>query len=103
MIGIRACEWGVCNLCAAKCEHEYIRGPIRGGGTDIGVGDFCEKCGQGRPLDQGELPKTVAEHHQAAKEELGLIILPRGTIPDLTKLPRKCRFPKSTSLPSSFR
>lgn len=63
-------EWGFCPTCIEQCDHDWVRGAVHGGttkdgqGLDIGVGQFCSKCGTGRP-DDGQKPadKTLAEHH----------------------------------------
>lgn len=80
MIRYSDCEWSTCDACAAKCEHNYVRGAIHGGGTDIGVGEFCDKCGRGKPKAEGEREKTVIEHHLAAEKEgvVDLLIYKNG-------------------------
>lgn len=75
MIGYVDCEWSTCDTCAAKCGHNYVHGAIRGGGTDIGVGEFCDKCGRGKPKAEGEREKSVIEHHLAVEKELGVTVL----------------------------
>lgn len=69
------CEWRTCNACAAKCMHDYERGPIHGGGIDIGVGEFCSKCGRGKPKTKGERKKSLIEHHLAVGKELGINVI----------------------------
>lgn len=69
MIRHTECEWSTCDACAGKCEHNYVRGAIHGGGTDIGMGEFCDKCGRGKPKTKGEREKSVLEHHLAAVRE----------------------------------
>jgi hypothetical protein len=69
MIRYSDCEWETCDACAARCEHNYVRGAIHGGGTDIGVGEFCDKCGRGKPKAEGERKKSVIEHHLDAERE----------------------------------
>ena len=75
MIRYSDCEWGTCDACAAKCEHNYVRDAIHGGGTNIGVGEFCDKCGRGKPKVEGERKKTVIEHHLAVERELGANVI----------------------------
>ena len=67
MIRYFDCERSTCDACAAKCEHNYVRGAIHGGGTDIGVGEFCDKCGRGKPKAEDEREKSVIEHHLAVE------------------------------------
>jgi hypothetical protein len=81
MIRYSDCDWSTCDACAAKCEHNYVRGAVRGGGTDIGVGMFCNKCGRGKPKAEGEREKSVIEHHLAAEKELGMTVLYSGEFP----------------------
>lgn len=69
MIQYSDCEWKTCDACAAKCEHNYVHGAIHGGGTDIGVGEFCNKCGRCKPKLEGEQEKSVIEHHLDAEHE----------------------------------
>lgn len=68
-------EWKTCDACAAKCEHVYIRGAIHGGGTDIGVGEFCSICGRGKPKPEGERKKSIIEQHLDVENELGIPVL----------------------------
>ena len=75
MIRYFDCEWRTCDACAAKCEHNYVRGMIHGGGTDMGVGEFCDKCGRGKPRAEGEREKSVIEHHLAVEKELGVNVI----------------------------
>lgn len=75
MIKRAACEWSTCDECAAKCEHNYIRGAFHGGGVDIGVGDFCSICGRGKPKEEGVRRKTQIEQHLAVEKELGMLVL----------------------------
>ncbi|MBI4088035.1 hypothetical protein HY418_01475 [Candidatus Kaiserbacteria bacterium] len=75
MIRWSNCEWGTCDACAAKCEHNYVRGAIHGGGTDIGVSEFCNKCGRVKPKSEGEREKSRLEHHLAAEREVGINVL----------------------------
>lgn len=101
MIRYLDCEWSICDACAAKCEHNYVRGAIHGGGTDFGVGEFCDKCGRGKPKAEGEREKSVIEHHLAAEKEPGVNILYKNGFPgtshqavDLGRLAR--RYSKSS-------
>lgn len=72
MIDMGSCEWKTCDACAEKCQHTYSRGAIHGGGIDIGVGDFCDKCGRARPKEKNEREKSVIEQHLAVEKELGM-------------------------------
>jgi hypothetical protein len=49
MISMIECEWQTCNACAEKCEHNYVYGAVHGGGIDIGLGEYCDFCGRGKP------------------------------------------------------
>lgn len=40
-----ACHWGVCDGCAAKCEHEFVEGAVIGGSVPY-KGTYCKKCGR---------------------------------------------------------
>lgn len=73
MIRRRECEHKTCDACAAKCEHHYIRGLVHGN-VDVGVGEYCSKCGRGKPRAEGEREKTRIEQHLAAGRELGMQI-----------------------------
>jgi len=81
MIRYSDCEWNTCDVCAAKCEHNYVLGAIHGGGTDIGAGEFCDKCGRGKPQADGERWKTVIEHHLAVEKRLGIKVLYKDGFP----------------------
>lgn len=85
MIRYSDCEWSTCDTCAAKCEHNYVRGAIHGGGTDIGAGEFCDKCGRGKPKAEGEREKSIIEHHLAAEKELGVNVLYKDGFPGTTR------------------
>lgn len=76
MIDSGRCEWKVCSACADKCDHRYERGAIHGSGVDIGVGEFCQVCGLGKP-DPVKL--SLLEHHLAAERELGVTVVYRDT------------------------
>lgn len=67
MIRYDDCEWKTCDVCAAKCEHIYVRGAIRGGGLEVGVGEFCDKCGRGKPGSADGM--SEAEHRLAVVKE----------------------------------
>jgi hypothetical protein len=49
MIDLVSCEWSTCDACAAKCEHNYDYGFVHGRGREIGMDDFCDKCGRVKP------------------------------------------------------
>ena len=75
MIDRISCEWNTCNLCALVCVHEYERGAVTGGGVDIGIGEFCGKCGRGKPLPR----LTQDEHHMAVGAEFGIQVIETDT------------------------
>ena len=79
MIRYNDCEWKTCDACAAKCEHNYVRSMIHGGGLDIGIGEACNKCGRGKPKTEGGREKTQLEHHLAVERELGVNIIYKNT------------------------
>lgn len=68
------CEWNTCEACVTKCQHEYEHGIISGGGTDIGMGEFCKHCGVGKPRAEGEREPSQIEHHLAVQRETGIAI-----------------------------
>lgn len=68
------CEWKVCDKCTATCDHNYIKGAVHGGGIDIGLGYFCDKCGRGKALTEIEKHMSVLDHHLAVEKELGVNI-----------------------------
>lgn len=70
--GLLDAEWKTCDACAAKCGHIYVHGAIHGGGTEIGVGEFCKICGRGKPRPAGEREKSPMEQRLAAEKELGI-------------------------------
>jgi hypothetical protein len=50
IVSMFECEWKTCDACADKCGHEYERGMVHGGKAGaMGVGEFCGKCGRGKP------------------------------------------------------
>lgn len=67
-------EWQTCDTCAAKCEHNYVKGAVHGGSTDIGVGEFCDICGRGKPRPEGEREKSLIEKHLEVEKELGILV-----------------------------
>jgi hypothetical protein len=93
MIEPAECEWGICNRDAAKCNHDWIRGPIHGGGLDIGIGFYCQKCGRVKPETEQEKKMLVPDHHLAAERELGVHIIykhmPGVTPNDLVRMQKK--------------
>lgn len=95
MATMRECEWVTCDECAAKCEHEYERGMIHGSGLEMGVGEFCGKCGRGKPPVPGEREKTPIEHQLAVEKELGIKVLykngPPTTPREFVKVSRMVR------------
>jgi hypothetical protein len=83
MIRYSDCEWKTCDVCAAKCEHAYVRGMIHGGDVgDMGVGEYCNKCGRSKPRAEGERKKTRIEHHLAVEKELGVKVIYRDGPPE---------------------
>lgn len=74
MIKRSRCEWKVCDTCADKCGHNYVRGAIHGGKADIAVGNFCNICGRAAPKPEGEREKSVLEHHLEVERELGISV-----------------------------
>ncbi|GEM_PF-1641736 len=80
MIGMGECEWKTCDTCRDTCEHHYIHGMIHGGDVgDMGMGEYCGKCGRGKPKAEGERKKSKIEHHLAVERELGITILYRDS------------------------
>ena len=56
LIDMGRCEWRTCEACVAKCEHDYDRGSVHGGSAQVlSVGEFCNKCGRGKPNDEVEV------------------------------------------------
>jgi len=73
MIDRCSCEWSTCGVCAAKCEHVYVRGLVHGGSAgDGGVGEFCGNCGRCKPSTGNEPKMTAAERHLQVEQELGI-------------------------------
>ncbi|MCA9355170.1 hypothetical protein KC865_01295 [Candidatus Kaiserbacteria bacterium] len=95
LIEFGRCEWKTCAKCAEKCEHEYKRGMVHGPGLDMGVGEFCTKCGSGKPREESEREKSVIEQHLAVKEELGMPVFykngPPNTPEEAVQLQRLAR------------
>lgn len=75
MIEMGRCEWKTCRACAAACEHTYKTGAVHGGGLDIGLGEYCTKCGMGKPRVHGEREKSQLEHHLAVEKEIGVHVV----------------------------
>ncbi len=76
MISMHACEWSTCNACAEKCQHTYKKGMVHGAGVgDMAVGEFCTKCGRGKPLTGNEPKKTQAQRHLDVERELGVHVM----------------------------
>lgn len=73
MISTGSVEWSTCPACAEKCEHTYEEGLVHGGDAGTGaVGEFCTKCGRGKPRPQGERVKTDAENKVEIEQKLGI-------------------------------
>lgn len=62
MIKMGRCEWETCDACSDKCEHELETGAIHGGGIDLGLGQFCGKCGIAKPKSDDEPEKSPLAH-----------------------------------------
>lgn len=75
MADFSSCEWKICKFCAQLCPHNYTRDAIHGGSVDIGIGEFCNICGRGKPKDPHQLALTRQEHHEALLRELGVIVI----------------------------
>lgn len=39
-------EWKTCHACSGKCEHTLEHGFTHSETKELGVGDFCTKCGR---------------------------------------------------------
>lgn len=82
MLGRLECEWNICDDCAKKCRHAYERGAIFGPGVDIGMGEFCGKCGRARKRGgtvKKDRAKSTTEQHVAVQKELGIPIIYKNT------------------------
>lgn len=75
MITHLECQSGVCNACAEKCAHTYERTLFHSEDIDIGVVNACTKCFRTEPQAEGENPPTLEEHHRAAQEEFGAMLI----------------------------
>lgn len=82
LISRHACEWSTCDACAAKCDHKYIYGAVHGGSAgDIAMGEYCEKCGRGKPEPKGTRQKDQIERELQVEREMGVTVLyKRGSI-----------------------
>jgi len=70
------CEWKTCNACKDKCEHVYEPGLVHGGNAGMmAPGEFCGKCGRGKPEDPGVRQKTKIENELAVERELGIKVI----------------------------
>jgi hypothetical protein len=85
MIDYASCEWSTCGTCALVCEHTYIRGAIHGGGVDIGVGFFCDKCGRGKPKENDQVALSLDMHHMAVQAELGVHVVEAPSMNEAVK------------------
>jgi hypothetical protein len=80
MIDLSSCEWKTCKACAAKCGHQYERGAVHGGSAgDIGMGEFCNLCGRGKPEPESMRTKGWVERGLEVERELGMMILDKST------------------------
>lgn len=79
MLDMVECEWRTCHACAAKCEHSYKLGPVHGGGSELGLGSFCTRCGRAEP--KGNLGNTMsqAEQHSVLEELIGVQVVYKDT------------------------
>lgn len=76
MISMVSCEWRTCDACAAKCEHEYERGVVHGGSAgNMGMGEYCGKCGRGKPEPEDARKKDQIERELEVEKELGINVL----------------------------
>jgi hypothetical protein len=73
MISMASCEWRTCDACASKCEHDYVSGMVHGGNVgNMGIGEFCDKCGRGKPEPEGARKKNQIERELEVERELGV-------------------------------
>ena len=78
IIKMGRCEWSTCDACVEKCDHQYDRMPVHGGGIEIGVGKGCQICGF-VPPDASDDAKTPLQHAVDAEVELGIPVYAIGT------------------------
>lgn len=76
-----SCEWRTCNVCAAKCEHNWVEGLVKGGGIPggHGVGKFCDKCGRGKMPTRRQKKMSQAEHAIEIERKLGFKTIYKNT------------------------
>jgi hypothetical protein len=87
MISLSAVEWRICNACAAKCEHRYVRGIVHGGKAgNMGMGEYCEICGRGKPEPEGTRQKSQLERELEVQRETGVTVFDRDTGMDLQQI-----------------
>lgn len=79
MIDSTSCECKTCKDCSAKCHHKYERGAVHGPSLEIGLGEFCSKCGRGKPKAEGELEKSQFERQLEVEQELGIVVLDKSS------------------------
>ncbi len=81
IIDLSETEWKTCNACSAVCQHEYEYGIVHGGPKkiDIGVGEFCGKCGRGKTHTEDS--KSLSQHHAAVAEEFGIGVFYKSDFP----------------------
>lgn len=59
------CDWRVCDDCAEKCDHMYDVGLVLSeGASGLGAGNYCTKCGRGKPgqyieRDRGKIERIT--------------------------------------------
>lgn len=68
------CEWHTCDACVEKCEHEWKEGSVHGGDAgDLGLGQYCGKCGIGKPNGISKLPISV--QHLMLQKQYGMTVM----------------------------
>lgn len=76
LITMSECEWKTCDECRNDCAHEYETGFVHGGDVgDAAVGEFCSKCGRGKPRPEGARKKSQLENHLEVQRKLGVDML----------------------------
>lgn len=76
LVSRHTCEWKTCDACAAKCKHNYIHGVVHGGSAgNMAMGEFCDKCGRGKPEPEGAREKSQIERELQVERELGVTVV----------------------------
>lgn len=73
-------HWKVCRACSDKCSHEWKEGMVNNGGLP-GYGEYCSKCGTGKPQAEGERKRTKIEQELDIQNKLGIKIVYKGDDP----------------------